>query len=251
MARIRFNSRGYRPLRPFGTLSRRDRRDAVVCLKTNIRRLAPVYGGLFTSRHVLDEEGRPNLYQQWFDCYFPSVLDPRVLWNASIFASAREFWHLVSERATERAEAMMTKDELSLAYKVDLVPAEREVNGKIRSYKMQRPEPVHYDKLNGMTFREYREWLEGEIIRNDPPEVFESFSLDRGYEYGIGLRITADAPVINRASIEEVIRRFRERGEVAWRSPTPIPRERLPMVTQREAMAACEYPSVLMGLAVR
>ena len=44
-----------------------------------------------------------------------------------------------------------------------------------------------------------------------------------------------DAPHVDRAVIEAAIDRFRSLGEADWRAADPVPRERLPTMTQQEA----------------
>ncbi|MDO9047136.1 MAG: hypothetical protein Q7U66_05275 [Methylobacter sp.] len=46
------------------------------------------YGGMFTSHLVLDEPGRPDLYSQWFDFYFPGQ-DRFTVWNAEIVTARK------------------------------------------------------------------------------------------------------------------------------------------------------------------
>jgi hypothetical protein len=46
--------------------------------------------------------------------------------------------------------------------------------------------------------------------------------------------------------IECAIDRFLAVGEVNWKLGAPVPRERLPVVTEREALAAVDYPSILL-----
>lgn len=72
---------------PFVTLPRHKRSHEVIRLKGKMRRDADEYGGRFTSRLVLNEPGRPDLYNQWFDFYFPGT-DRFMIWNAS-FVTAR------------------------------------------------------------------------------------------------------------------------------------------------------------------
>ncbi|CEE63155.1 MULTISPECIES: hypothetical protein [Xanthomonas] len=52
---------------PFVTLQRHKRSHEVIRLMGKMRRDAAQYGGRFASRLVLDEPGRPDLYNQWFD----------------------------------------------------------------------------------------------------------------------------------------------------------------------------------------
>lgn len=73
--------------------------------------------------------------------------------------------------------------------------------------------------------------------------IHESFKLDRSYVYGIGLKIVLDADAINQASIEAAIDRFIELGETDWVSPEPVPRDRLPVVSEHEALATVTFPA--------
>ena len=56
-----------RKLRPFESLSRKKRGNSVVRLRQRILQNKNIYGGMFTSHLVLNEPGRPPLYNQWFD----------------------------------------------------------------------------------------------------------------------------------------------------------------------------------------
>ena len=85
--------------------------------------------------------------------------------------------------------------------------------------------------------------LEAEIARNEPPVIHESFKLDRSYVYGIGLKIVLDVDVINQASIEAAIDRFIAVGETDWVSPEPVTRDRLPVVSEHEALATIKFPA--------
>ena len=57
--------------------------------KGKIRRDTAGYGGRFTSRFVLSEPDRPDLYSQWFD--FPGQ-DRFTIWNAEIVTARQAFW---------------------------------------------------------------------------------------------------------------------------------------------------------------
>lgn len=67
---------------PFVTLPRHKRSHEVIRLKSKMHRDAAEYGGRFTKRLGLNEPGRPDLYNQWFDFYFPGT-DRFTIWNAS------------------------------------------------------------------------------------------------------------------------------------------------------------------------
>lgn len=230
--------RGYSRKRPpFIALPRHKRSDEVVKLRGRIRRDAGDYGGRFTSHLVLDEPERPNIYKQWFDFYFVGK-DRFTIWNAEIVTVRRAFWDAANSLAYERADALRTPEEREADSRLEFEPASRSRTGKVLTYQMVKREPIRYAQFDGMTFFEKWEALEAEIVRNEPPTVFESFSLDRSYAYGIGLRIVLDAEVIDQAAIERAIDRFQAVGETDWRAAEPVPRARLPGVSEHEAFAA-------------
>jgi hypothetical protein len=208
---------------PFITLPRHRRSDEVIRLKGEIRRDADLYGGRFTSHHVLNEPGRPDLYNQWADFYFVGS-NRFTIWNAEIVTTRQAFWDEASNLAYQQTDSLVT-------------PKKRE--------------PVHYEQFGGLTFLEQWEKLEAGIVRNEPPIIYESFKLDRSYAYGIGLRIVLDVDVINQATIELAIDKFLATGETDWQSSHSVPRERLPTESEKEALAAIKYPSVLLGMPIR
>jgi hypothetical protein len=233
--------------RPFVALSQRKRRELHVRLRWKIRCEAPLYGGRFTSRLIM-EEVRPELYNQWFDFYFLGR-DRFTIWNASICTARLAFWDAVSELALDRTFAKLTPEECEEENKF-----EREFscykNGQ-RYYTLKKNPERTYDKLNGLSFREYWEKLENEIARNEPPVIYESFRVDTSFRYGIGLYIVVEAGSINRMVIEQAIDRFYEIGEKKWQAEEPVPREKLPYESERESLARIDYPSVLLGQQIR
>lgn len=80
--------------------------------------------------------------------------------------------------------------------------------------------------------------------KNEPPVIHESFTIEPGYRYGIGLYAVVQADEINR----EVIERFREAGEKDWQSEHPVSLELLPVETQEEALSKIDHPYVRVGL---
>ena len=95
---------------PFVTLPRHKRSHEVIRLKGKMRRDAAEYGGRFTSRLVLNEPGRPDLYNQWFDFYFPGT-DRFTIWNASFVTARKAFWDKAHDLAHTRVGAMLTPEE--------------------------------------------------------------------------------------------------------------------------------------------
>jgi len=209
---------------PYCYLSRRKQRDSFIRLRQKIRNETPVYGGQFTSPHVLDEPGRPALYNQWADAYFLGN-NGLTIWNATIITAAQKFWDTVEDMAHTRAWEMLTPEEQSAEAEMKFEPIWSK--GKRMYRLLEKPKNV-YDKFGGLTYWDYLEKLNEEIIKNEPPEVFESFTKDRSYQYGIGLDIVIHVDEINRVTIEEAIRRFRAIGETDWQAAAPVPRTELP-----------------------
>ena len=217
---------------PYSRLSRRKRRDAFVRLRQKIRNKAVVYSGQFTSHHVLDEPDRPVIFNQWADFYFLGS-DGLTIWNATIVTTVLEFWDSCEGLAQERTWEMLNQKEQSAEADMKFEPVL--YKGR-RMYRLQLKPEIVYDKFQGLTYSDYQNELAEEIIKNEPPEVFESFTTDRSYRYGIGLHVVIHAEEINRATIEEAIHRFRTIGETDWRSAEPVPRTELPYESATMAM---------------
>ena len=218
---------------PYGRLSRRKQRDNFIRLRQKIRNDASVYGGQFTSPHVLNEPGRPALYNQWADAYFLGS-DGLTIWNATIVTAVRAFWDVVEEMAHSRAWEMLTPEEQSAEAEMKFEPIWS--NGQ-RMYRMVEKPKLIYEKYGGLTYNAYQDKLTEEIILHEPPEIFESFTTDRTYRYGIGLNMVIDVDEINQATIEEAIRLFREVGETDWLAAKPVLRSELPMESANSAFS--------------
>ena len=227
-----------RKLRPFESLSRKKRGNAVVRLQQRILQNKAMYGGMFTSRLVLNEPGRPPLYNQWFDFFFLGQ-DKFTIWNAFILSAQAAFWDEIKDLAMDRATKMLSPEEQKKEFAIETEPAEFDAWGKPLTYNMIFRDYTS-PQFNGMTYRDYCRQLEREIITTEPPAIHESFKLDPGYEYGIGLHIVVDAEEITQSVIEQAILRFKELGETDWQAATPVPRERLPLKTEHDSWAEIE-----------
>jgi hypothetical protein len=208
--------------RPFISLPKHKRGDEFIKLKGKIKRDVADYGGLFTSRLVLDESNN----SQWFDFYFLG-LDKFTIWNASIITGLVALHDALNDLAYTRTAEMLTEEELEAEFKMEFVPAERSKTGKVLTYRMVEQEKKRYDQFGGLTFSEQKNKLEAKIIAESPPTIYECFKINLSYRYGIGLSIVMDVDVINRAVIEQAIIKFHELGEKNWQAENPIPKERM------------------------
>ena len=144
---------------PFVTLPRHKRSHEVIRLKGKMRRDAAEYGGRFTSRLVLNEPGRPDLYNQWFDFYFPGT-DRFTIWNASFVTARKAFWDKAHDLAHTRVGAMLTPEEREENSNWEFVPAQRSSTGKILTYKLAEREKMRFEQFGGLTFHEQWRKLE-------------------------------------------------------------------------------------------
>lgn len=219
-------------LRPFVTLSLRKRANAVVRLKNKIRMRKSVFGGRFFGGADLIDPDRPWQYQQDTQVYFCGT-DKRVYWNAYIFTARKDFWAKVSEAAFDRARAMLSDEDREREFMSNFSPAKHDAWGYPTSFTLEKKEYT-YPQFGGLSYGAYKDKLEMEIITSDPPEVYESFRIDREFEDGMGLYVVVDATHIDREVVERVIDRFFEVGETDWRADSPISLDKLPYETEME-----------------
>ena len=224
-----------RKLRPFVSRPNRERASAVIRLRNRLRLERHIYGGRFVgSSDILDPE-RPILYKQDAHVFFPGA-DKRVFWNAYIITARKAFWDAVGSMASERAAAMRPKRQEPFNIDDLFEPETFNAWGQATSYRMREKEEETYEVFDGMTERQYRAKLEKEIIASEPPQIYESFSIDDEYEYGIGLHVVVDAEQIDRETVERVIDRFTKLGEKEWKADIPVDRERLPFEREWDAL---------------
>jgi hypothetical protein len=219
---------------PHANFPRRRKRDEFIKLRWKIRCDASQYGGLFTSHQLLNEPGRPAFYNQWLDFYFLG-LDGLTIWNATIITAHRAFWDEVDHLSWEQTAALMTEEELTAEFRMTHKPVIGPKGKKYYTLSFSEKRP--YEQFRGLTFNQYKEQIEQNIVQHSPPMIYESFLQDPGYQYGVGLQMVVDTEEINQTSVEAAINRFYQLKEPNWRNDTPVPRERLPYVTEQEAWA--------------
>lgn len=223
--------------KPYWTLPRRKRRDNYIRLRQKILNDSSVYGGLFTSHQIINEPGRPSICNQWADIFFLGS-DGLTIWNAEIITTTRAFWDTVEEMAHTRAWEMLTPEEQEFEAEMTFEPIR---SGGKRMYRlMEKPKRV-YEKFGGLAYNEYQDKLIDGIIQNEPPDICESFTTDSSYCYGTGLYMVLHREEVNRKTIEEAIGRFRSVGEIDWRAADSVPRDELPMESEKTAYSKVKW----------
>lgn len=210
---------------PFSKLSRHKKRDLYIKLRGKIKKTVSDYGQNFTSHLVLNEEGRPSCYNQWFDFFFLG-LDGVTIWNAVLCTASNAYWDAIQDLAFEESYRLCPIKENKESR---FIPVYHNVTGKLLHYTMKEPEVE--PELNNITRSQFVEEYSSKLIREDAGDtapIFESFETDKKYYYGIGLHAVVDAPEINAEIIEAMIAKFRAIGEQDWKSQTPVDRSKLP-----------------------
>jgi len=127
----------------------------------------------------------------------------------------------------------LTEGEQEEEFRLDFEPV---MHGGQKFYRHRPRELRRYPAFGDLSFRDYKDQLMARIIVEEPPAIHESFQADHSFRYGVGLKMIVDAPFIDRPVVERAIERFRAGGEADWTNPDPVPRERLPVQTEAEAL---------------
>lgn len=203
----------------FVSLPRHKRSNEVIRLKGLIRRQENKFGGRFTSHLDLDIRSSGS-HHHWYDfCFLGS--NRFTFWNAEIITTRRALLDEVNDIASSRALSMLTKDQIERESMIDCEPADISETGKVITHQLIPKEPTPYSQFAGRTLYEEIRFQEEKIISSEPPSIFESFSVDYGYVYGVGLKMVRDVEHIDRMVIEDAIDHFFAIGETDWISASP------------------------------
>ncbi|MEN4889771.1 hypothetical protein [Erwinia billingiae] len=211
----------HRKKRIFSSLSRRSRRQKVIHIKNLIHNERHRCGGIFYDACDFTQfDNEPDHLWEWSDIYFTG-LDPADFWNAEIITAKVAFRDAYKSRAFDEVREMLSDEERENEFKINKVP-NYNAQGKIISHTLVHNEPCKYDFFDGLTFFEFVEKRELEIVINDPPVVHCGYKFLPDYAYGLGVRMVIDAPALSQQVIENAIADFRGRGECEWNSPEAI-----------------------------
>lgn len=226
---------------PFSKLARHKKKDLYFQLKKKIKQTASDYGENFTSPLILNEKDRPEFFNQWFDFYFLG-LDGVTIWNAVLYTANNTYWDAIRDLAYEESYRLCPKKDDDFDFKSFFIPVYDEKTGKKLHYTIRESEKK--PSLDNLTRAEFVEKYSSKLIHEDKGDtapIFESFTINKKYRYGIGLFAVVDVPCINAEVIEEVIKKFRSIGEQNWKSPTPVDRSKLPSDTFEILVSKTDY----------
>ena len=191
----------------FVDLPRHRQKDQFIHLRNRIRRAQPVLGGRFyTHDYIHGENG-------WLGALFLGRRAP-IFYNAMLrttrYAYIEAVWDLAWDRSYELAPDLET-DFFSRGYR----------DPKTKHWVIPAREPVLYRELDGLSRTAWIERQLPQLADARTLEVFEGWTLQRDYEYGIGVHATLAVPFLTIEAITEFIDRFLE-TEADYRDPQPI-----------------------------
>ncbi len=192
---------------PFHARSSKARKLAYIRTKNNIRRAAPVLGGLFyTHDYVHGQNG-------WVDIYFLGK-EKGVFYNVTLQTARYEYKEEVSHAAWEAADALVP-------HRFNLF--EDAKKDPVTGHWVSNPKPEGaLDAFGGKTRWEWIHEKEKEIADARTHKVHARVELDRDYAHGIGLHATIDVPFLTVDAINAFIRDFLARGEKPWRDENAL-----------------------------
>jgi hypothetical protein len=180
---------------PFESQSTRSKRAKYIDVKNQIRRAAPILGGLFVTRHYM--HGRNG----WLDGYFLGRKAP-IFYNLALQSTAYAYKAAVEERAWDESYEREAEQELSIFDRTMTDADGRRVT--------LPSEPLRYEALEGMTRMDWTDAHCKLIADSGQIQVHEEWSLHPEYGYGIGLHATIDAPVLTIDAVNAFVTRFLE-----------------------------------------
>lgn len=116
---------------------------------------------------------------------------------------------------------MLSELECEKEFKINTCP-NYNAQGKVISHTLVHREACKYEFFGGLTFYEFVEKREIEIVINDPPAIYCGYDFLPNYAYGLGLRMVVDTPYLSQQVIEDAIADFRERSECGWYSAEAV-----------------------------
>ena len=191
---------------PFNQQSRRRQKAAYIGVKTQIRRAAPILGGLFYTHDYLHGQNG------WMDVCFLGHKAP-VFYNAVLETTRAAYKEAVWDIAWERSYALAPDAESGLRDVAVKDP-------KTGNYVVPAREPVCYPALDGLSRIEWVQRQLPAIADEETVQVFEHWTLHHDYSYGIGLHATLDVPFLTISAINTFVERFLA-SESAYRSSLP------------------------------
>lgn len=194
--------------KPFNTLSRRRRRARTQHIKNLIHRERHRCGRLHYDD--CDSENAEAIAAGWIWTWSDVLFlgnSPDVYWNAEIITVDVARTDIVENSVFEEAHSMLSQAQLKDEARIETTP-NYNAKGKLVSYTIVGRTRVSYPQFGGLTYFDYIEKRQAEVMRDNPPPVTAGYRIQPGYRSGIGLQIIVDEAILTREVIDNAIRSF-------------------------------------------
>ncbi|TXT33431.1 MAG: hypothetical protein FD135_5491 [Comamonadaceae bacterium] len=141
-------------------------------IRTRIQRAAPILGGKFTTNCFMHGEN------EWLDIHFLGKCSP-VSYSLALQTTKCAYKELIQSRAWDMS--------CELAPEWDDLLGEATANDLKTGESIHRREPVRYPELDNMTRLDWAQTQHKKIADSGEIQVFEQWTLHRGYHSSIGL----------------------------------------------------------------
>jgi hypothetical protein len=209
MEKRKFKPRMLKRIVPFNKRSRSQRKLSYIRVKNEIRRQAPVIGGLFSTHSYI------NTNTAWLDIWFLGK-QPLVMYNVTLDTTLQAYRDAIWNAAFDATFA--TNNEL-LAQELEMEVLSRDAKTGVVTTRFSDPPPRA--EFGGLTSMQWQKAQEERLADSGQIQVFEKWTLHRDYSSGIGLHATIHEPYLTIAAINRFIKRFLEneaeyKGEQAF-----------------------------------
>lgn len=204
-------------------------------IRTKNRIRSNKYGhrGLFYTWHELQARDPSEGRATWCDFYFLSSVQKNVFYNATISIAQNKLWDEAHTIAFNKAYDQLTEEERENEFRLEFEVYEKSPLFGQKMYQLKEKAPVRYDVFEGRTFSDEVLIREQEVLSSKEIQVYEEFSLDHSYAYGVGLEMVVDSHEVTVDVIEQAINKFLSNGEKPFRGFSPVPEERLVYQTRK------------------
>jgi hypothetical protein len=198
MKKRKFKPRILKRIVPFNKRSRSQRKLSYIRVKNEIRRQAPVIGGLFSTHSYI------NTNTAWLDIWFLGK-KPLVMYSVTLDTTLQSYRDAIWNAAFNATFAVNSE---LLAQELEMEVLSRDA--KTGVVTTQFPDPLPRAEFGGLTSMQWQKAQEERLADSGQIQVFEKWTLHRDYSCGIGLHATIHEPYLTIDAINRFIKRFLE-----------------------------------------
>jgi hypothetical protein len=209
MKKRKFKPKMLKRTMPFNERSRSQRKLSYIQVKNEIRRQAPVIGGLFSTHSYI------NSNTSWLDIWFLSKKN-LVMYNVTLDTTLQAYRDAIWNAAFDA-----TFDINNESHMQELEMEVLSRDAKTGAVTTRFADPLPRAEFGGFTSMQWQKAQEERLADSGQIQVYEKWTLHRDYSCGIGLHATIHEPCLTIDVINQFIKIFLEneteyRGEQSF-----------------------------------